>query len=207
LAQIYQKHIKVIGASRTDAGVSALSQIANFHIEANKSINLEHIKSSLNSICEQDILIKKIKAAPEDFHARFYSIAKIYNYKIINHRAPLQQRFAWVLPYEIKINKMRSSIKLFLKQKDYSAFCSVKDKDGKVIMKSITIRKKKYNIEVKIEANRFLYKMVRRIVGALVEVGRGHRTEDDVKRALIGEKHRPLICAPANGLILMKVKY
>lgn len=207
LKKIHQKKIKVIGASRTDAGVSALSQIANFHIESLRFESLKLLRAGLNAILPRDIFIKKIKRVAKDFNSRFFSKTKIYQYKIINQRLPLKQRFAWTVLYVLDIHKIKKAANLFIKQKDYAAFCSVKDKDGKVLMKSITIKKNKDEIFIKIEADRFLYKMVRRIVGALVDVGRGHRSEDDIERALNGEKHRPLICAPANGLTLIKVKY
>lgn len=209
LNQIYQEKIKVIGAGRTDAGVSALGQIANFHMPSLLATRYSPkvIQHSLNAILPYDIYIKKLKTVGEDFHARYSCKSKIYRYQIINRRAPTRQRFAWILSYELNLIRMRKAGKLFLKQKDYSVFCSDRSKDGRVSMKSLIINKIKDEIYFTIEAHRFLYKMVRRIVGALVEVGRGHRTEEDIKKSLIGTKSRTLICAPANGLKLLKVKY
>lgn len=207
LNRLFQERVKVTGASRTDAGVSAQGQIANFRIASLRFKNLQDLFNSLKGVLPNDIYVKRLKIIDEDFNARYSSKGKIYLYQILANRSPLKQRFAWVVPYKLDLGKMRKVTKLFLKQKNYRAFCKVKDKDGKVKMKSISIRKTKDEIHIKIEANRYLYKMVRRIIGALVDLGRGHRTEEDVQKALIGEKHRPLICAPANGLILKKVIY
>ncbi len=207
LAQLYQDKIKIIGASRTDAGVSAIGQIANFHTNTLRFNSLKKFLLSLNAVLPKDIYVKKVKAVNEDFNARYSAKAKIYQYKIIKHRSPLRRRFVWVLPFKLDIRKMTEAAKLFVKHKNYSIFCCLKTKEGRVNIKSITISKKKDEIFIKIEANRFLYKMVRRIVGALVDVGRGRATEDDIKKSLVSRKHRTLMCAPAIGLILKKVRY
>jgi len=207
LKQIIQIQVKVIGASRTDAGVSSLGQIANFHITNYRIESISKLKNSLNSVLPDDIFIKKMKIVPEKFHSRYSPTSKIYEYKILTKPAPLRQKHAWVILYKLDITKMRLAAWLFLKQKDYLAFCRMSDKDGFVKMKSIRIKQIKDEITIRIEANRFLYKMVRRIVGALYEIGRGHRNEQDIKNSLAGKEYRSLMCAPASGLKLIKVKY
>jgi len=207
LFQLCQKKIKITGASRTDAGVSALGQIANFNIAALRFRNLKYFQLSLNAILPVDICVRKIKTVPDNFNSRYSSKGKIYQYKIINNRSPLRQRFAWVRLCDLDLYHMRSAAKLFLNHKDYAIFCSIKDKNGEVVLRTIKINKINDEINIKVEANRFLYKMIRRIVGALIEIGRGHRIEDDIKKALTGQKHHPLMCAPAKGLMLVKVKY
>jgi tRNA pseudouridine38-40 synthase len=171
--------------------------------------NIASFRKSMNSVLPDDIYVCKMKIVNDDFHARYSSKGKGYEYRVITNESPTRRRFAWIVPdhYHLDINKMRKAAKLFIGQKDYKEFCKIKDKSGIVLMKSIKISQYKDEIYIRIEANRFLYKMVRRIIGALVEIGRGHRTEDDIKRALTGGKHRSLICAPANGLALVKVIY
>lgn len=207
LYKINQEKIKIYGASRTDAGVSALGQVANFHIPPFRVKNIRNFRNHLNAVLPDDIYIRKIKIVADEFNARYSSKGKIYDYRIVTNRSPLRKKFAWIITAKLDINKMRKSARLFIKHRDYSAFCRVKNKKGIVLIKSIKITKDRDEIHFRIEANRFLYKMVRRIIGALVELGRGHRTEDELKKALIGEKHRPLICAPADGLTLTKVIY
>lgn len=208
LSQVFQMPIKVIGASRTDAGVSALGQIANFKLTDKQTEDINYLKNSLNAILPNDIYIKRMKRVPDNFHARFSAKGKVYEYKILLSRAPLRQHFAWLVLYKLNISKMRRACRLFVKQKDFKSFCEADDdKDGRISIKSLQINKVRDEITIKIEANRFLYKMVRRIVGALVEIGRGHRTDQDIKDAFEGVKNRSLICAPAQGLKLVKVKY
>lgn len=207
LAKILGQKITITGASRTDAGVSAFGQVANARIQSDRFSSLEKLKTSLNAVLPKDIAVKKISTVADYFNARRNSTSKIYRYQITSQRSPLQQRYAWHLAYALDIAKMRQASKLFIRHRDYAQFCSVRDKDGSVKIKSITIQGTKNKTVITIQANRFLYKMVRRIVGALAEIGRGHRNLDDIKNALAGQKHNPLICAPANGLILVKVKY
>ncbi|MBS4016012.1 MAG: tRNA pseudouridine(38-40) synthase TruA [Candidatus Latescibacteria bacterium] len=207
LAQLLQKKLRITGASRTDAGVSALGQVANFEVTPLKGLSLAKLQCGLNSILPKDIWIRKISKAADEFNSRRYSKSKIYRYRIIANPSPIRQKFAWFVRYELDINKMRRAVKLFIRHNDFSLFCAAKDKNGEVDIESIIISQKRDQIDITIKANRFLYKMVRRIVGALVEIGRGHRSLDDIKKALAGEKHRSLICAPAHGLILKKVKY
>lgn len=207
LFKINQTKIKIYGASRTDAGVSASGQIANFHIKSIRFNNLQDFRNSINGVLPDDIYVRKMRVVSDEFNARHSSKGKIYAYRIINNYSPLRKKFAWIIPYQLDITQMRQAARLFIKNRDYSAFCNVKYKNGIVAIKSIKISKYKDEIEIRVETNRFLYKMARRIIGALVEIGRGHRNEDDIRKALVGEKHRPLICAPANGLILTKVIY
>lgn len=207
LKKIFQKNIPVTGASRTDAGVSAQRQTANFKVLSLKFPNLTKLQSNLNAILPNDIWIRKITKVADNFNARRLAIQKIYRYKIITTPSPLQRRFAWVVSYKLNLANTRKAAKLFINHNDYALFCSAKHKNGQVKIKSISIKKSANEIMITVQGNRFLYKMVRRIVGALIEIGRGHRTEDDVKNALNGLKHRSIICAPACGLILVKVKY
>ena len=207
LSQIFQEPIKVVGASRTDAGVSAMGQMSNFHISNMKFRDLPTLQKSLNAVLPEDIYVRQIKKVNDSFHARYSAKGKIYQYRILINPSPLRQRFAWVVKYNLDLLKMRSAAKLFLRNKDFSIFCKVKDKDGQVKMDSIRIKKIGDEILISIEANRFLYKMVRRIVGALTDVGRRHRSLDDIKNSVKSIKHRTLMCAPAQGLILVQVKY
>lgn len=221
LHQILQTKIRIIGAGRTDAGVSALGQVANFYLDekflsGDGKKSLDKLQKSLNAILPEDIFIKSISSVADDFNARYSAQSKIYQYRIITSVSPLRKRFAWIIPDKIDLNKMRRAAKLFLRQTNYSAFCHTKDKYGKIKIKSLRIVKisnsifserKQDEIIIRIEAKRFLYKMVRRIVGALVDFSRGKISERDIKNSFHGIKHHPIVCAPANGLLLLKVKY
>ncbi|MCX8014565.1 MAG: tRNA pseudouridine(38-40) synthase TruA [candidate division WOR-3 bacterium] len=211
LSKIYQKPIPIIGACRTDAGVSACGQIANFKLSAKlgKRFQLQELQKKLNAMLPTDIYIKKIKMVGNDFHARFSAKSKIYEYHIILTKSPLKQRFAWFVPFDLNLKTMREAARLFIKHRDYRAFCKVSDKNKntKCNIKKITIAKRKDEIFIRIEGTRFLYKMARRIVGALIAVGKNHRTLLDIQNALKGKSHKPLVVAPAQGLKLIKVNY
>ncbi|MEO0094070.1 MAG: tRNA pseudouridine(38-40) synthase TruA [candidate division WOR-3 bacterium] len=208
LGKILQEPVSLIGASRTDAGVSALGQCANFITKSQLSV--ERIQSALNSLLPKDIYIRRAYQVHLLFNARLEAKSKIYRYRIIVGRSPLERRFAWEVKYPLDLDRMRQAAKLFLGEKDYQHFCAVKvtsPNDAIVNIKEINIKEKESHITIDIEANRFLYKMVRRIVGCLVDVGRGKITKNDIKFALVGKPHPPFITAPANGLILLTVRY
>lgn len=213
LQKILQEPVTLIGASRTDAGVSAKSQFANFI--TNSSLSVKAIQNGLNSLLPKDIYIRNAYSVHLLFNARFNAKSKVYRYQIIMGRSPIQQRFAWEIKYSLNVLKMEKAAKLFIGIKDYRPFCNIKigqgktnQKDGIVNIKRIDIKSPEGKMIIfEIEADRFLYKMVRRIVGSLVEVGRGKRTENDIRLALVGKPHPPFLVAPAKGLILLTVKY
>lgn len=207
LNKIFNNQLKghIIGASRTDAGVSAEGQIANFYCSS--KISTERLQRSLNSILPDDIYVKQVLEVPKDFNARYDSKSKIYEYRILLGNSPLRRRFVWEFGYRLNIKAMRRASKLFLGKNDYSKFCESKEPDRIVNVKYIKLQKRGDELVFNIKANRFLFKMVRRIVGALVDFGRGMITEADIKNALLGKPHKPFITAPAQGLILKKVSF
>jgi tRNA pseudouridine38-40 synthase len=204
LNKLFQEPVNLFGASRTDTGVSALGQIANFH--TNSRILVQKIQTALNSLLPRDIYIKNAYGVHLLFHARFDAKSKLYRYRIIFGRSPLHQRFAWELKYHLDLSKMKQASKLFLGEKDYCPFCAVKNENGIVNLTKINFIKDD-NLIIEIEANRFLYKMVRRIIGSLVDVGRDKITKNDIVKSLSGKKHHPSLVAPAAGLVLVNVTY
>jgi len=204
LSKILQEPINLIGASRTDAGVSALGQVANFL--TNSRISPQKIQSALNSLLPSAIGIKNAYGVHLLFHARFDAKSKVYRYQIIFNHSPLRQRFAWEIHYELNVAKMERAAKVFIGEKDYGPFCSIKKENGIVNLTEIKFDQAD-GLIIKIEANRFLYKMVRRIVGMLVDIGRGKINKNDIMKCLSNKSHIPFLVAPANGLILVRVKY
>ncbi|MDH5185910.1 MAG: tRNA pseudouridine(38-40) synthase TruA [candidate division WOR-3 bacterium] len=204
LKKFLNEPINLIGTSRTDAGVSALGQVANFL--CNSQLSVKSIQAALNSSLPRDIYIKKAYSVHLLFHARFDAKSKIYRYQIIFGRSPLRQRFAWALKYRLNVARMEQTSELFIGNKDYHWFCETKNENGYVNVMDINF-KKNQDLAIEIEANRFLYKMVRRIVGALVDIGRGRINKQDILNRFLNKKHKPLIVAPPSGLVLLKVKY
>lgn len=202
--------IEIIGSSRTDAGVHAKGQVANFLTSS--SIPSEKICHAINSFLPGDIVILSSEEVPLDFHSRYNSKGKRYSYTILNRRMPsaLLKNYSAHIPYELNFEDMIRASRYFLGEHDFSAFKST----GSSVKGSIrTIRrldlvKDEDIIKMYIEANGFLYNMVRIIAGTLIEVGKGRINPDDIP-AIIESKERKKAgpTAPAQGLCLEKVYY
>jgi tRNA pseudouridine38-40 synthase len=203
--RVLGESIRLYGAARTDAGVHARAQVANFF--SNTDRPAEAIRRALNSILPFDIYIRGLCEVPETFHARYGARYKIYEYRIVNHRSPLSRRYAWELEYELDHTQMERAKFLFLAYKDYGRFCKLKVKNPEVSVHQLNLTSLNDELIVEVRADRFLYKQVRRMVGALVDLGRGRRELEELSAALKGLPHRPFITAPAKGLTLIGVVY
>jgi len=210
LKKVLKEKVKLIGACRTDSGVHALSQVANFKTKSN--LHIDNIHRALNSLLPKDIAIKSIKEEKEDFHSRFDAKGKIYQYKILNlsTKDVFENDYAWRIIFDLNRKKIEQAARHIIGRHNFSSFSSAGSKRKNVIcdIKRIDIRKKRDIYIVEVEGDRFLYRMVRNIVGTLVEIGRGRFTPRDIKRVLSKRDRRfagP--CAPASGLILQRVMY
>jgi len=210
LRKILQEEIKLICAGRTDAGVHASSQIANFKTDS--KITLLKLHEGLNALLPEDVAVAKVKVMPDTFHSRFSAKSKIYRYVIFNgkHRRAILRNYAYFLRYPLDVNLMRKEAKGLLGRHDFSAFrgsCG-KHKNPLKTVKDIEITKKGAFLYIDIEADGFLYNMVRNIAGTLIEIGRGRFSKHSLKKILLS-KDRNLAgpTAPAKGLTLMKVTY
>ena len=208
--KLFGKNIRLIGAGRTDAGVNAESQVANFRIDS--KLPLSNIKKGLNSYLPRDIAIISAEDVELDFHSRFCAKGKLYRYRIINikQRSPLLERYGLRVSYDMDIDKMKKSAKYFIGKKDYKSFQASdrKERNSVRTIKKLYIITKSPLIEIYIQADGFLYNMVRNIVGTLIDVGRGKIKPEAVKD-ILSKKYRPLAgqTAPSKGLCLVKVFY
>jgi len=211
LERILEEKITLIGAARTDSGVHALGQVANFKTR-NKKLTTDNFIKALNSLLPSDIVIKEVKKVADSFHARYSAKSKIYRYQILKQLLPsaLGRGFSWHIPQTLDWRKIREASKYFVGKYDFSPFSVTGSsrKNKQCTVKNFKIRKAKNLCILQIEADYFLYKMVRRIVGALIEVGRG-KIEPEYIRALLNGKASTLRAqtAPPHGLFLIKVKY
>lgn len=211
LERILKEKIRLIGAARTDSGVHAISQVANFET-TNEKLSSESLNKALNSLLPSDMVIKEVKEVPHSFHARYGARSKIYRYQILNQLFPsaLERRFSWHIPGLLQWRKIREAIEYFFGKHDFSLF-SVSGSSRKnrlCTVRDFRIRKVKNLYVLQIEADYFLYKMVRRMVGALVEVGRGKIEPEYISRLLHGKASTLRAqTAPPHGLFLIKVKY
>ncbi len=202
LKTIFNKKIRINGSGRTDAGVHALGQVASFVIL--EKISPRELKNAINGNVLQDILVKQCKIVPEDFNARFSALSRIYKYQIAKEKSVFNKRYFFHVAAELDLKKMRKACKELIGEKDFSNLAT-KDK-GKCYLKKIKISENEDYILIELEANRFLRRMVRGIVGLLTAVGKGEITPSDTKKVLSGTKKRPPV-APPHGLFLIKVKY
>ncbi|MBA7511663.1 tRNA pseudouridine synthase A [subsurface metagenome] len=211
LERILEEKIKLIGAARTDSGVHALGQVANFKTR-NEKLTTDSLIKALNSLLPADIVIKEVRKVPDSFHARYSAKSKIYRYHILKQLLPsaLERRFSWHIPESLHWKKIIEASKYFVGKYDFSPFSVTGSsrKSGQCAVRDFKIRKVKNLYILQIEANYFLYKMVRRIVGALIEVGRG-KIEPEYIKVLLLKKASTLRAqtAPPHGLFLVKVKY
>jgi tRNA pseudouridine38-40 synthase len=202
LKKIFNKKIRITGSGRTDAGVHALGQVASFVIP--KKISPQELKNAINGNVSQDILVKQCKKAPVDFNARFSALARIYKYQIAKEKSVFNKRYFFHFDDKLDVKKMRKASKELIGEKDFSNLAT-KD-NGKCYLKRINFSENEDCIFIKVEANRFLRRMVRGIVGLLIAVGNGEIEPDDTEKVLSGTKRRPPV-APPHGLFLLKVKY
>lgn len=208
LSIILRSDIKITGCGRTDAGVHAKQYFAHFDFDEIGNIN--ELVFKLNSILPEDISINNILKVNNDIHARYDAISRTYEYYISNKKNPFRNEFVWQLAYNLDIEKMNEAAGILKSYSDFTCFAKLHSSNKTNICK-IFEAKWYYEdnlIVFRIKANRFLRNMVRAIVGAHVDIGRGKLNINDY-RQMIETKNRKLASssAPAKGLFLSNVEY
>ena len=208
LTQITQKKINITGAGRTDAGVHAQAQVANF--KASLSMDDDELFRALNSLLPQDVRVTSLERTDLDFHARKMAKSKIYQYRIVNSTniSPFIMRYVLHWPSSLKVQSMREAALLFIREADFTSFSSNRLLDPVRKVTRSELHKKGNEIIYTVEANGFLRYMVRTMAGTLLEVGKGKLLPEQIE-ALFMKKERSLASptAPAKGLCLIKVNY
>lgn len=211
LAKLYGVPLRVAGAGRTDTGVSALAYPANY--AAPRELTMPAIVAALNQRLPDDIRIHAAEVVPDSFHARYDARGKVYRYTMVRRHSPVLARHAWEYVLPLDLARMRRAASLFPGEHDYAPFCRITTGPEPARVKRVVIRERRSTLtragllQVEIEGNRFLYKMVRRMVGALVDVGRGKFSIAELAHAV---RHGPRVqfsTAPACGLVLVRVRY
>ena len=209
LSRILEEPIEISGSGRTDAGVHARGQVANFHCES--AMPADEILSSLRRYLPEDIGIYSCKEVSTRFHARLNAKEKTYLYRIWNSENPcvFERRFVAVFPEKLELAAMRDAAQLLCGEHDFSAFCgNPKFKKATVrFIRSIEIVSAGDEIRILVTGNGFLHSMVRIIVGTLIEVGRGDRQVDSLSGLFGGKRADAGFLAPAQGLCLQEVYY
>ncbi|MBU1998138.1 MAG: tRNA pseudouridine(38-40) synthase TruA, partial [Candidatus Omnitrophica bacterium] len=175
LAHVLQHKVSLIGSGRTDVGVHAQEQTANF--KTNNEINLDKLQRALNSLLPLDIVIAEAKEVPLSFHCRYDAKSKFYRYTILNrtYSSPYYYRYSWLYKPNINVSLMRRESKYLLGRNDFRSF-QAKDKIGRNSVRTIQrliVTKKGDFIYIDICADGFLYNMARNIVGTLIDIASG----------------------------------
>ena len=200
----------LIGSGRTDAGVHALGQVANFI--TNSNIPAEKFSYALNNILPDDIVIRSSKQVPESFHARFNAIGKKYRYVIYNsrQRSALHRNRAYFVPYSLELHLMEKAMEYFVGTHDFTAF-KASDSSVKTSVRTITgtwLKKEDEIITFEVAGNGFLYNMVRIIAGTIIEAGMGKIAPDSIPYIIESrDRKKAGRTAPPHGLYLMEVYY
>jgi tRNA pseudouridine38-40 synthase len=202
--------IELIGSSRTDAGVHALGQVAHFDIDS--PVPTENIARALNNLLPDDIAVAEACQVPADFDAISSTKSKWYRYSIYTEaiRPVLEIRRCWHRPGTLDIAAMQNAAAQLLGTKDFKSFASAADQRQSSIRTILKCQVMEQNpwIYMDVQADGFLYNMVRNIVGTLVEVGRG-RWQPEYIQEILAAKDRNAAgpIAPASGLCLMEIQY
>ncbi len=206
LSTILREKIKLVGAGRTDAGVHAYGQVANFHSET--QMDLRSVRKSLNSVLPYDIYVHETSYASDVFNSRYDAKSKVYTYRVFQGRSPLTRYYTWQIKYELNKDRMNQSARYLIGHQDLSSFTVEPKNNNLVKVSKAQGEKRKNELVFKVEADRFLNKMVRMMVGRMVEIGRG-RFSPDVMVELLQKKRKGTATptAPAHGLYLREVKY
>jgi tRNA pseudouridine38-40 synthase len=208
LRSLLQEAVKTIGAGRTDAGVHALGQVANFNTKSD--LRLKEIHRGLNALLPPDVVVRHVRKVPEGFHARYHATSRRYLYRLVFRPTAVQRHFTWTVQGPLDLVLMRKSTLSLLGIHDFSGFCLGPEERShcRCTVLSASLKRVREEAHFQIRANRFLHSMVRIIVGRLVEVGRGRLSLDKFLDYLEGGKdQRSISVAPAQGLCLLGVTY
>lgn len=209
LSRILGETIEIHGSGRTDAGVHAQGQVANFHCGSDMSC--EEILSQLRRYLPEDIGIYSCREAEPRFHARLCARRKTYRYRIWNSGSPcvFQRRFVAVFPEELDLQAMEEAAAYLIGEHDFSSFCSAKSKKKSAVrtIEKISIQQVGEEIQITAVGNGFLHNMMRILAGTLIEVGRGERKVGSIPELFSAKRADAGFLAPAQGLCLMEVQY
>lgn len=208
LQQVLQESVNLIGAGRTDSGVHARGQVANFRTVS--SVPTQSLLRAMNGLLPADICVRSVEEVAESFHARFDARLRVYRYYIVRNHIAIGRQYAWLLHYSLDLERMQRVAEMIIGEHDFASFCkSASELDHH----RCTVDDSRWVVEndavvYHVRANRFLHGMVRALVGTMVDIGRGFTPEGafrDILNAL--NRLHAGMAAPAQGLVLEEVVY
>lgn len=210
LSRMCGENIEISASGRTDAGVHALGQVANFHTES--PMPVEEMLAYCNKYLPEDIAVVEMCEAAPRFHSRLNAGGKKYCYRVINGKIPnvFWRRYAWEVEEGLDLEAMERAAKLLLGEHDFKSFTSTKKGKKSTVRRidEISIEKEGDLLTFTFRGNGFLHHMIRILMGTLLEVGMGKRSPEEMSEILAAcnrEAAGPLV--PAKGLTLMEVYY
>ncbi len=208
---IFQQRVYIGGAGRTDAGVHAFQQIAHLRIrDSNKDYKPQQLLFAFNDRLPHDINILKVIPNSNDFHARHDAVARQYLYQISTRRTAFAKNHVWWVKDRLNLKAMEGATNLIVGKHNFRSFCEIEDETDStvVVVNSAQLLTRGTMIYFRINASHFLWKMVRRLVGTIVEVGRGKFSVPDFERFLeTSNNDLAQYTAPPSGLFLEKIFY
>ena len=209
LTRIFEMPVEVAGSGRTDAGVHALGQVASFH--SARDLPPAAVLCALRRYLPEDIGARALEYAPPRFHARLSAVGKTYRYRVWNSDAPcvFDRRWVYVFPEQLDETQMRAAAALLLGTHDFRGFSAARTKKSTVrTLRALEIERVGEELRFTLSGDGFLYRMVRILVGTLLEIGRGERTPACIPEIFAGRTRAEAgFTVPAKGLCLMEVQY
>lgn len=209
LSRILGEPIEISGSGRTDAGVHAKGQVANFHCKSD--MPAERMLSELRKYLPEDIGIESCRDVSERFHARLNAREKTYQYRIWNSEKPcvFDRRYVYQMTEGLDLEAMRAASAHLLGTHDFGAFCAHRKTKKSTVrcVKCITVERVGEEVRIRVTGNGFLHNMVRIMVGTLIEVGRGQRSADSIPELFEKKREDTGYLVPGKGLCLEEVVY
>lgn len=214
IEKVFGVKARVHGSGRTDAGVHALGQAAHFQVpKARATIPLKRLRIALNHALPGDVRVLKVGAALAGFHARFSAKEKTYRYQIWCGEVmdPFLRRWALHWPRRLDVAAMRRAARVLVGRHDFAAFSANPQREQESTvrtLKRLAVARRGAMVTITATADGFLYKMVRSLAGALLKVGAGKLTAEDIRRILASRRRTAIVeTAPPQGLCLVNVRY
>jgi tRNA pseudouridine38-40 synthase len=206
-----RQHVHLTGSGRTDAGVHALGQVANFRTTS--TVPVEGFHKGLNSLLPRDIVIQSAEEVDPEFHAQYGAKRKVYRYVILQREIPsaLFRNYSWRVPGALDVPAMEQASCLLVGKQDFTSFqgadADTEDAVREVFRAGWSVKESGF-LHFTVEADGFLKHMVRNFVGTLVEVGKGKISPEGFREILTArDRRRAGMTAPPQGLFLVEVKY
>ena len=203
-----QRDFELYGSGRTDAGVHALAQVA--HLEIRSTMPPEILRRKVNDELPADINILRAEKVRHSFHARHDAVGRTYLYQVSRRRTAFAKNFVWWVKDELDLDRMRQTAARFVGFHDFRTFSDSDPREGstEVLLDALDVREDGDLVLFRVDGSHFIWKLVRRLVGVLVEVGRGSLTADEAASLLTTASELPArLTAPASGLFLATVRY